>query len=57
MTYCAMPYLAQEPLPQGSWNLQFHYYILGLFDLCMGVEKKIFKELMHFHYMTYMATP
>mgnify|MGYP003692425057 CR=1 FL=1 len=23
----------------------------------MGVEKKIFKEMMHFHYMTYMATP
>ena len=23
----------------------------------MGVEKEIFKELMHFHYMTYMATP
>ena len=23
----------------------------------MGVEKEIFKELMHFHYMTYMAKP
>ena len=33
------------------------YYILGLSDLCLGVEKKIFKEIMHFHYMTYMATP
>ena len=31
--------------------------ILSLSDLCLGVEKKIFKEIMHFHYMTYMATP
>ena len=57
---------AQEPLPQGSWNLQFwktllghHYYIhaLGLSDLCLGVEKKIFKEIMYLHHMTYMETP
>ena len=34
-----------------------HYYIPGLSDLCLGVDKKIFKEIMHFHYMTYMATP
>ena len=27
------------------------------FDLCLGVEKKIFKELIQFHYMTYMTTP
>ena len=26
-------------------------------DLFPEVEKKIFKEVMHFHYMTYMATP
>ena len=32
-------------------------YILSLSDLCLGVEKKIFKEIMHFHYMNYMATP
>ena len=25
--------------------------------LCLGVEKKSFKEIMHFHFMTYMATP
>ena len=37
--------------------LGHHYYILGLSDLCLGVEKKIFKEIMHFYYMTYMATP
>ena len=30
------------------------YYTLGLSDLCLGV-KKIFKEIMHFHYLTYMA--
>ena len=34
-----------------------HNYILSLSDLCLGVEKKIFKEIMHFHNMTYMATP
>ena len=38
--------------------LDHHCYIhvLSLSDLCMGVEK-ILKEIMHFHYMTYMATP
>ena len=34
-----------------------HNYILGLSDLCPGVEKKIAKEIIQFHYMTYMATP
>ena len=33
-----------------------YYYILALSDLCLGVEKKIVNEIMHFHYMTYMAT-
>ena len=32
--------------------LGHYYYILGLSDLCLGVEKKILKEIMHFHYMT-----
>ena len=27
--------------------------ILSLFDLSLGVEKKIFKEIMHVHYVTY----
>ena len=56
--------LAQEPCPRGHEIYNFggpfrghHYYILGLSNLCLGVEKKIFKEIMHFHYMTYMATP
>ena len=62
MTYVHAP--AQEPLPQGSWNLQFgwpylgyHFYILGLFYICLGEDKKIFKEIMHFHYMAYLTTP
>ena len=39
--------------------LGHYYYILtgSLFDLCLGVEKKIFKEIMYFHNVTYMATP
>ena len=37
--------------------LGHYYYTLSLFDLCLGVEMKIFKETMHFHYMTYMAIP
>ena len=36
--------------------LGHYYYILSLFDLCLGVEK-IFTEIMYFHYVTYMATP
>ena len=58
--------LAQESLPCpggheiynfGGPFLGHHYYNLNLPDLCLGVEKKIFKEIMYFHYMTYMATP
>ena len=37
--------------------LGHHYCILTLSDLCMGVVKKIFKEVMHVNYMTYMVTP
>ena len=40
----------------GTPFLGHHYYTLRLFDLCLGVEKKIVKETMQFHYMTYMAT-
>ena len=29
-----------------------HYFTLRLSDLCLGVEKKMFKEMMHFHYMS-----
>ena len=40
----------------GTTSFGHHYYILGLSDLCLGIEKTIFKEIMLFHYMTYMAT-
>ena len=40
----------------GTPFLGHHYYTLTLFDLCLGVDKKIVKETMQFHYMTYMAT-
>ena len=63
MTYMATP-KHKNPCPRGHEMYNFgraflvhHYYIFGLSDLCLRVEKKIFKEIMHFHYMTYMATP
>ena len=34
-----------------------HNYKLSLSVLCLGVEKNIFKEIMHSHYVTYSATP
>ena len=47
---------AQEPLPRGSWNLQFrrpffghHYYILPCLIYAFGVEKKIFSEIYHLY--------
>ena len=45
----------------GRTFLDRHYYILGLSDLCLGVEN-IVKEIVQFHClhrqnMTYMATP
>ena len=56
--------LLQKTLNQGHEIYNFgrlfiglHYYILSLYDLCLGVKMKIFKEIMHFYYMTYMATP
>ena len=63
-----MTYMAtlqhQNPCPGGCeiYNLGrpflgHHYFINSLSDLCMGVKKKILKEIMHFHYMTYMAIP
>ena len=36
--------------------LGYNYFILSLSDLCLGVEEKIFKEIMHFHCMTYGHT-
>ena len=50
MTYIAMP-LHKNPCPGVHEIYTFggpfpghHYYILGLSDLCPGVERKIFKE-------------
>ena len=54
---------AQESLPCGSLIYNFggpfldHYYCTLIFSgLCPGVEMKILKEIMYFHYITYMAT-
>ena len=33
-----------------------NYYTLSLADLYLGVEKRYFKEKIHFYYKTYMAT-
>ena len=56
--------LANNPCPRGHEIDNFgrpflghHNYILTLSILCLGEEKKIFKEIMHFHNMTYNATP
>ena len=58
------PTLSQAPQPWRSWNLQFcrtllghHFYVLSLSVLGPGVEKKIFKEIMHLYYMANVATP
>ena len=63
MTYMAMP-LHKNPCPRGHeiYNydrpfLSHHYYILALSHLCLGIEKKIVKEIMQFHNMRYMAMP
>ena len=62
-TYMDTP-LYKNPFPVGNeiYNfgrrfLRHHNYILSLSVLCLGVEKKIFQEIIYFHYMTYMATP
>ena len=34
-----------------------HYCTLCLSHWCVGVEKKICKETMHYHHLTYMAHP
>ena len=37
--------------------LGHHYSTLNLSDLYLGVEKKIFIEMIYYHYITNMATP
>ena len=54
MTYMAS--LTLEPLPRGHEIYNFrpfighHYCILSLSDPCLGIEMKIFKEIIYFHY-------
>ena len=58
--------MVSESSPVGHESYKFgrpflghHYnlYVHSLSDLCLRVKKKIFKEIMHFHYVTYMTTP
>ena len=57
--------LAQKNLPWTNEIYNFghqpffdHYkHIVSLSDPWIGIEKKMFKELMHFHYMTKMTMP
>ena len=49
------------PVGHGIYNFGrpffgYHYFMLSFSYLCQGEEKKIFKQIMHFHYMPYMAT-
>ena len=45
----------RTPAPGHETYNGHHYYILSLSDLCLGVKKKILKEIMHLHYMTYLV--
>ena len=51
-----------NPCPGGHENYNFggpflghHFYILSLSDLCLVVEKMIFKEIMYFQYITHIV--
>ena len=58
MTYMVMPQ-DKNPWPGGHeiYNVGHHYYALSLSESCQSLEKRIFKEIMLFHYMPYMAMP
>ena len=62
MTYMTMP-LHNNPCPGGHeiYNLvDPSLVIITTYLVCLiyaWEQRKIFKEIMHFHYMTYMATP
>ena len=43
-------------LVDSSFCHLYFIHVLSLSDLCLGVEKKILEEIMHFHNVTYMAT-
>ena len=62
MTYMATPQHKNPCLGgHGSYNfcraLLGHYHIHSLSDLCLRVQKKIFKGIKYFYFITYMATP
>ena len=49
----------KNPCPGGheicNFGIPFldnYYFLFSLSDLCLGKEKRIFKEIMHFHLMT-----
>ena len=51
--------LHRNPSPRGHKIYNFgrgfhahHYFVLRLSEIYPRVQKKIFKEIMHFHYMT-----
>ena len=49
-------YFAMHSNFNTTWHkasLDRNYYIFSLSDPFSGVEKKIFKEIMHVHYVTY----
>ena len=50
-------YILYCHLPSPGVMKVTNYNILSLSDLFLEVEKKIFEEIMHFHYMTYMVRP
>ena len=61
MTYLATT-LHKNPCPGdheidnfGGPFLGHYYYTVSFSGHCLGIEKKILKEIMHFHYMTCMA--
>ena len=63
MTYMSTP-LHKDPCPRGHEIYNFdkpflghHNFAFSLSVICLRVETKIFKEIMHFHYITYIATP
>ena len=63
MTYMAMPQ-HKNPCPGCHEIYNFvkpflgnNDYTLSLSDLCLGAQKRIFKEIIHSHYMIYMTMP
>ena len=62
MTYMAMPQY-KNPCPIMKFTIRVNPSLIIITTAysqfvwsSLGVEKKVFQEIMHFHYMTYMAT-